>query len=93
MGLILLYIGIGLKKWINQEEMPLEKYEDFLKLSVKQFYKLQSNTILQSNPISLGQIMCVFEIQTLLLLVAINPNKFPKELPKLFVANYSYKFV
>ena len=58
MGLILLYIGIGLKKWINQEEMPLEKYEDFLKLSVKQFYKLQSNTILQSNPISLGQIMC-----------------------------------
>ena len=38
--------------------MPLEKYEDFLKLSVKQFYKLQSNTILQSNPISLGQIMC-----------------------------------
>ena len=59
LGLILLYIGIGLKKWINQEQMPLEKYEDFLKLSVKQFYKLQSNTILQSNPISLGQIMCV----------------------------------
>ena len=28
--------------------MPLEKYEDFLELSVK----------LQSNPVSLGQIMC-----------------------------------
>ena len=51
LGLILLYIGVGLKKWINQEEMPLEKYEDFLELSVKQF-------VIQSNPISLGQIMC-----------------------------------
>ena len=48
---ILLYIGVGLKKWINQEQMPLEKYEDFLELSVKQF-------VIQSNPISLGQIMC-----------------------------------
>ena len=51
LGLTLLYIGVGLKKWINQEEMPLEKYEDFLELSVKQF-------VIQSNPISLGQIMC-----------------------------------
>ena len=47
LGLILLYIGVGLKKWINQEEMPLEKYEDFLKLSDKQF-------VIQSRPISLG---------------------------------------
>ena len=31
--------------------MPLEKYEDFLELSFKQF-------VIQSNPISLGQIMC-----------------------------------
>ena len=31
--------------------MPLEKYEDFLELSVKQF-------VIQSNPISLGRIMC-----------------------------------
>ena len=46
LGLILLYIRVGLKKWINQEEMPLEKYEDFLKLSDKQF-------VIQSNPISL----------------------------------------
>ena len=51
LGLILSYIGVGLKKWINQEEMALEKYEDFLELSVKQFE-------IQSNPISLGQIMC-----------------------------------
>ena len=31
--------------------MPLEKYENFLELSVQQFE-------IQSNPISLGQIMC-----------------------------------
>ena len=49
--LILLYIGVGLKKWINQEEMSLEKYEDSLESSVKQF-------VIQSNPISQGQIMC-----------------------------------
>ena len=51
LGLILLSIELELKKWIDQEEMPLEKYEDFLELSVKQF-------VIQSNPISLGQIMC-----------------------------------
>ena len=50
LGLILLQIGLELKKWINQEEMPLEKYEDFLELSVKQF-------VMQSSPVSLGQIM------------------------------------
>ena len=49
LGLILLYIGVGLKKWINQEEIPLEKYEDFLELPLKQF-------VIQSNPIPLGQI-------------------------------------
>ena len=54
LGFILLYIGVGLKKWINQEEMSLEKYEDFLELSVKQI-------VIQSHPISLGQIMCGFE--------------------------------
>ena len=44
--------------------MPLEKYEDFLELSVKQF-------VIQSNPTSLGQIMCSFwKNQILLLLVA-----------------------
>ena len=31
--------------------MPLEKYQDFLELSFNQF-------VIQSNPISLGQIMC-----------------------------------
>ena len=31
--------------------MALEKYEDFLELTVKQF-------VIQSSPISLGQIMC-----------------------------------
>ena len=31
--------------------MPWEKYEDFLELSFKQF-------VIQSSPISLGQIMC-----------------------------------
>ena len=34
-GLIFLYIGLGLIKWINQVEMPLEKYEDFLELTGK----------------------------------------------------------
>ena len=31
--------------------MPLEKYKEFLELSVKQ-------SVIQSSPISLGQIMC-----------------------------------
>ena len=37
---------------VNQEKMPLENYEDFLELSVKQF-------VIQSSPVSLGQIMCI----------------------------------
>ena len=37
-------------KWINQGEMSLEKYEDLLELSVKQF-------VMHSSPSSLGQIM------------------------------------
>ena len=45
-GLILLYIEFGLIKWIHQAGMPLEKYEDFLKLFVKQL-------LLQLSPISL----------------------------------------
>ena len=48
--LILLWVGLGLKNWINQEAMSLEKYEGFLELSVEQF-------VIQSSPISLGQIM------------------------------------
>ena len=51
LGLILLSVGLGLKKWINQEEMPLENYEDFLELFVKEF-------VIQLSPISLGQTMC-----------------------------------
>ena len=47
-ALILLYIGLGLIKWSNQAEMPLEKYKDFLELSVKQL-------VIQSSPIFLGQ--------------------------------------
>ena len=44
--------------------MPLEKYEHFLELSVKQF-------VIQSSPSFLGQIMCgVSKNQTLMLLVA-----------------------
>ena len=35
-GLILLYTGLGLINWTNQAEMPLEKYEDVIVLSVKQ---------------------------------------------------------
>ena len=42
---------VKLKKWIDQEEMPLEKNEDFLELSVKKF-------VIQSSSISLGWIMC-----------------------------------
>ena len=38
-------------KLINQAEMPLQKYEDFLELSVKQL-------VIQPSPIFLGQIMC-----------------------------------
>ena len=48
--LILLYIGLGLIKFINQAGMSLEKYEDFLKVSVKQL-------LIQSSPISLVHIM------------------------------------
>ena len=51
MGFIFLQIGLGLKKWIDQEKIPLEKYEDFLELSVKQF-------VIQLSPISLGYMMC-----------------------------------
>ena len=52
LGSILLYITLGLIKWINQAEMPLEKCEDFLlELFVKQFP-------IQSSPLSLDQIMC-----------------------------------
>ena len=36
---------------MNLEEMPLEKYENFFELSVKQFG-------IQSSPIFLGQTMC-----------------------------------
>ena len=50
-GIDFVITGPGLKKWINQEEMSLEKYEDFLELSVKQL-------VIQSIPISLGQILC-----------------------------------
>ena len=35
----------------NQAEVPLQKYEDFVELSVKQF-------VTQSSLISLGQIIC-----------------------------------
>ena len=45
-----LYLDCGLIKWINQGRMSLEKYEDLLELSVKQF-------VMQSSPSSLGQIM------------------------------------
>ena len=47
--LILPYIEFGWIKWINQAEMQLEKYEDFLEF--KQF-------VIQSRPVSLGHVMC-----------------------------------
>ena len=47
--LILPYIEFGWIKWINQAEMQLEKYEDFLEF--KQF-------VIQSSPVSLGYVMC-----------------------------------
>ena len=43
--------GLGLIKPINLAKMPLEMYEDFLKLSVKQI-------VIQSILTFLGQIMC-----------------------------------
>ena len=51
LGLISLYNRLGLIKLNNQGEIPLEKYEDFLELTGKQY-------IMQSSPISLGHIMC-----------------------------------
>ena len=51
LGLIWLDIGLGLIKCNNQAEVPLQKYEDFVELSVKQF-------VTQSSLISLGQIIC-----------------------------------
>ena len=44
-------LDCGLIKWINQADMSLEEYEDFLESSIKQF-------VMQLNPASLGQIMC-----------------------------------
>ena len=43
--------------------MPLEKYEDFLELSLKQL-------VIQLSPISLSQVCGVRKDQTLMLLVA-----------------------
>ena len=51
LGLIWLDIGLGLTKCNNQAEVPLQKYEDFVELSVKQF-------VTQSSLIFLGQITC-----------------------------------
>ena len=45
--LILLYIGLGMIKLINQAGMSFEKFEDFLELFVKQL-------VIQSKPISQG---------------------------------------
>ena len=54
----LLCIGLRLIKSINQAGISLEKYEGFLELSVTQL-------VIQSSPISLGQIMSsVYENQT-----------------------------
>ena len=47
---ILLQIRLWIEEINGPRQMPLEKYEDFLELSVKQFG-------IQSSPISLGQIM------------------------------------
>ena len=44
-------MGCGLIKLINQAELSLEKYEDALEWSVKQY-------VMQLSPTSLGQIMC-----------------------------------
>ena len=44
-------MGWGLIKLINQAELSLEKYEDALEWSVKQY-------VMQLSPTSLGQIMC-----------------------------------
>ena len=46
----ILGLDCGLIKWINEGEMSLEKYEDILELSVKQF-------VMKSSLASLGQIM------------------------------------
>ena len=63
LGLILLCIGLGSIKWNNQAEMPLEKYEDCLEISVKQ-------SLIQSSPTCLGQMFGVWKTnQTLTLLV------------------------
>ena len=60
------YIGLGLGKhlhylllytrrsfiiWIKQAEISLEKYEDFLELSIKQL-------VMQASPIALDQMTC-----------------------------------
>ena len=45
------YTGLGSIKLINQAEMPLEKCEDFLELSVKLL-------VIQTCLIPLGQTMC-----------------------------------
>ena len=73
LGLILLYIGLGLIKLINQSCMLLEKYEEFHELSVEQLF-------IQSSPVPLGQVMCgvvvkigIFCIQQMLCKSKSNP--------------------
>ena len=48
---LILYIKPGLIELIKQTGMPLEKYEDFLELTTKEL-------VMQSRPLSLGQLMC-----------------------------------
>ena len=51
LGLILSYIRLGFLKLINQAEMPSEKCEDFLELSIKQL-------VIQLSPVYQCQIKC-----------------------------------
>ena len=47
----ILDLSCGLIKLVNQAKLSLEKCEDVLELSVKQY-------VMQLSPTSLGQIMC-----------------------------------
>ena len=62
LGLILLCIVLGSIKWNNQAEMPLEKYEDFLEVYVKE-------SSIKSSQTCLGQMFGVWKTNQTLMLV------------------------
>ena len=73
---------------MKKEEMSVEKYEDFLELSVKSIICKFSQVFFVPNQIYAGPILMQFYLKG-----NNDPNRFPKKFSKLFLANYLKKFV